>query len=161
MGLFMMFLQLIEVGIQLVVLFIMGLIEVILQIVVMILQIIFVIWDGFVGVDWFDFGVQIIKGFIDGFFSMVGVFGDVVGDIVGMIIDFFFYLFVKWGLFFGFGWWLKELGVVMFEQFNVGVKDEVIGFGDVFVEVVLLVLKWVQFMMILVFVMVEEIEVVW
>ena len=120
-GLLTMLPELISAGIGLVVALIVGLIEAIPQIIEMLPQIISAIWDGLANVDWLDLGAQIIKGIIDGFFSMVGAVGDAVGSIVKTITDFFPHSPAKRGPLSGAGWYrLKDSGGAMISQFNDG-----------------------------------------
>lgn len=120
-GLLTMLPELIAAGIELVVALIVGLVEAIPQIIEMLPQIISAIWDGLANVDWLDLGAQIIKGIIDGFFSMVGAVGDAVGSIVKTITDFFPHSPAKRGPLSGAGWYrLKDSGGAMISQFNDG-----------------------------------------
>ena len=86
-GLLTMLPQLIEAGIQLVVSLIVGLVEAIPQIIEMLPQIISAIWDGLMGVDWLDLGVQIVMGIINGLGSMVGALVDAIVDLAGAAFD--------------------------------------------------------------------------
>jgi tape measure domain-containing protein len=135
LGLLTMLPTLIEAGIQLVVALISGLAEAVPQIIAMLPQIVAAIWDGLAGVDWLDLGAQIIKGIIDGLFSMVGSLGNAVGDIVGTITDFFPHSPAKRGPLSGAGWRrLKDSGKATLEQFNAGAREESGAFGSSLVD---------------------------
>ncbi|WP_336991023.1 phage tail protein [Leucobacter sp. VD1] len=86
-GLLQMLPELIRAGIELVVALIKGLVEAIPQILQMLPQIISAIWDGLMGVNWLDLGVQIVMGIINGLGSMVGSLVDAIVDLAGAAFD--------------------------------------------------------------------------
>ncbi len=86
-GLLKMLPKLIEAGIELVVSLIVGLVTAIPKIIEMLPQIVEAIWNGLIGVDWLDLGVQIVMGIINGLGSMVGALVDAIVDLAGAAFD--------------------------------------------------------------------------
>ncbi len=86
-GLLTMLPELIKAGVELVVALIVGLVQAIPQIIAMLPQIISAIWDGLMGVDWLDLGVQIVMGIIKGLGSMVGALVDAIVKLAGAAFD--------------------------------------------------------------------------